>query len=201
MIAALMFFVLQAVVVLLLQMSESGIAPGTTLWIAFSAAGAVTYALTRLVYWRAHTAGVPRLFNDGAPRALLWGVAGGLVAAIAGLAYIEIAASLDLFPALRQASRLPDRAAAIGLAAIFEEFIFRGLIFGGLRRSLGLGAATLASAAIFAIVHPPMSVIPVFVMGVCAALIYERTRMLAAPMLVHAIYNAGVLGFQWNVMQ
>jgi membrane protease YdiL (CAAX protease family) len=31
--------------------------------------------------------------------------------------------------------------------------------------------------------------------------IYERTRMLAAPMLVHAIYNATVLGFQWNVMQ
>ena len=46
-----------------------------------------------------------------------------------------------------------------------------------------------------------MSVIPVFVMGVCAALIYERTRMLAAPMLVHAIYNAAVLGFRWNVMQ
>jgi membrane protease YdiL (CAAX protease family) len=208
MIAALMFFVLQAVVVLLLQVSESGIAPATMLWIAFCAAGAVTYALTRLVYWRAHTAGVPRLFNDGVPRALLWGVAGGVVAAIAGLAYIEIAAFLDLFPALRQASRLPDRATAIGLAAIavaaapiFEEFIFRGLIFGGLRRSLGLGAATLASAAIFAIVHPPMSVIPVFVVGVCTALIYERTKMLAAPMLVHAIYNAAVLGFQWNLMQ
>ena len=43
--------------------------------------------------------------------------------------------------------------------------------------------------------------IPVFVMGVCAAAIYERTRMLAAPILVHAIYNATVLGFQWNMMQ
>jgi ABC-2 type transport system permease protein len=164
--------------------------------------------VTRLVYWRAHTAGVPRVVDDGLPRALLWGVAGGVVAAIAGLAYIEIAASMDLLPSLRQANQPADHTAAIGLAAIaivaapvFEEFIFRGLIFGGLRRSLGLGAATLASAAIFAIVHPPMSVIPVFVMGVCAALIYERTRMLAAPMLVHAIYNAAVLGFQWNVMQ
>jgi membrane protease YdiL (CAAX protease family) len=62
-------------------------------------------------------------------------------------------------------------------------------------------AATFASAAIFAIVHPPMSVIPVFFMAVCAALIYERTKILAAPMTVHAVYNAAVLGFQWNVMQ
>ena len=46
-----------------------------------------------------------------------------------------------------------------------------------------------------------LAVIPVFVVGVCTALIYERTKMLAAPMLVHAIYNAAVLGFQWNLMQ
>jgi len=46
-------------------------------------------------------------------------------------------------------------------APIFEEFIFRGLIFGGLRRSLDLPVAAIASAAIFAIVHPPASVIPV----------------------------------------
>jgi hypothetical protein len=38
-------------------------------------------------------------------------------------------------------------------------------------------------------------------MGVCAARVYERTRILAGPMLVHAIYNAALLGLQWNVMQ
>jgi membrane protease YdiL (CAAX protease family) len=86
-------------------------------------------------------------------------------------------------------------------APIFEEFIFRGLIFGGLRRSLGFGAAAVASAAIFAIVHPPASVIPVFGLGLCAAFVYERTRMLAGPMIVHAVYNAVVVGFQWNLMQ
>jgi membrane protease YdiL (CAAX protease family) len=89
-------------------------------------------------------------------------------------------------------------ALAIVAAPVFEEFIFRGLIFARLQRSFGLWAATLASAAIFAIVHPPVSVVPVFVLGVCAALVYERIRMLAAPMLVHAIYNAAVVGFQWN---
>jgi ABC-2 type transport system permease protein len=34
----------------------------------------------------------------------------------------------------------------------------------------------------------------VFVLGVTAALVYERTRSLLAPMLVHAVYNACVIG-------
>jgi ABC-2 type transport system permease protein len=44
-------------------------------------------------------------------------------------------------------------------------------------------------------------VIPVFIVGACAALVYEHSKMLAAPMLLHAIYNAAVLGFQWNLMR
>jgi membrane protease YdiL (CAAX protease family) len=55
--------------------------------------------------------------------------------------------------------------------------------------------ATLASAAVFAIMHPPLALVPVFVLGVCTALVYERTRSLLAPMIVHAVYNAGVIGF------
>ena len=33
-----------------------------------------------------------------------------------------------------------------------------------------------------------------YFMGVCAALVYERTRSLLAPMIVHAVYNACVVG-------
>jgi len=83
---------------------------------------------------------------------------------------------------------------AVIAAPAFEEFIFRGLIFGGLRRSFGVWPATLASAAVFAILHPALAIAPVFVMGVCAALVYERTRSLLAPMIVHAVYNACVVG-------
>jgi membrane protease YdiL (CAAX protease family) len=52
------------------------------------------------------------------------------------------------------------------------------------------------SAALFAIVHPPLSMLPVFGLGLCTAFAYERSKGLAAPMLVHAIYNAVVLGYQ-----
>jgi ABC-2 type transport system permease protein len=183
MIAALMFFVVQALVLVFLQLAEAGIPIGTKVWIAFSAAGALTYAIMRLVYRWTRTSGVPRIFGPGLPRALLTGVAGGVVASLIGLAYIEIMAWMGKLPSLRQAIQANDMgfwlpALAIIAAPLFEEFIFRGLIFGGLRRSLGLGAATLVSAAIFAIVHPPMSVVPVFFMAICGALVYDRTKVL-----------------------
>ena len=208
-IAALVFFVLQALIAASeIALSSSQMLTPNMMWIAFCGAGAVTYAATRLIYWRARTNGVPRILNAGVPAALMWGVGGGVAAALAGLAYIEIAAALDVFPALHPTGAFAGLGAILWLAVvaivaapIFEEFIFRGLVFGGLRRSFGFAPAALASAAIFAVVHPPVSAIPVFIMGLCAALAYERTRMLAAPMAVHAIYNAAVLGFEWNVMQ
>jgi len=210
-IAALMFFVLQALVSLLELAAETGKSRTLTaamVWIAFTAAGAMTYGVMRLIYWRARTAGVPRVFGPHLGSTTLWGLGGGAAAAAGGLAYIAAARAFDWFPALRDAGHFAEPTTllwmgslAVVAAPIFEEFIFRGLIFGGLRRSLGFGAAAVASAAIFAIVHPPASVVPVFGLGLCTALVYERTRMLAGPMLVHATYNAVVVAFQWNLMQ
>ena len=59
----------------------------------------------------------------------------------------------------------------------------------------------LLATALFAIVHPPISALPVFMLGLLAALVYERTRMLLAPMLVHAIYNAAVMSYQWSSLR
>ncbi|WP_308410551.1 CPBP family intramembrane glutamic endopeptidase [Janthinobacterium sp. AD80] len=81
-------------------------------------------------------------------------------------------------------------------APLCEEFIFRGLIQGGLRRSLPAWQAIGIAAAIFAIMHPPASMLPVFVLGLCAGVAYERSGALLAPMLVHAAYNAAILAFQ-----
>ena len=78
-------------------------------------------------------------------------------------------------------------------APFFEEFIFRGLVYRGLRRSNGVWASALGSAAIFAIVHRPYSFVPVFAVGLICAFVFERTRMLWAPILVHMIYNGAVI--------
>jgi len=196
-IAAMLFFVAQGVAAAVII--GRGRVTGAAILIAFSIGGAVTYALMRYVYARAKTENVPRILAEGTSRPAL-GLAWGLTAAVFGLAYLYVIGSLGL---LDDVARDNKSYTELGLwviplgvvaAPIFEEFIFRGLIFGGLRRSFGLWPATLASAAVFAILHPPLAIVPVFALGVCTALVYERSRSLLAPMIVHAVYNACVIG-------
>lgn len=65
---------------------------------------------------------------------------------------------------------------------------------------MGSLPAMLASAALFAIMHPPLSMLPVFGLGLATAYAYERSKSLLTPMLVHAFYNAAVLCWQWYLM-
>ncbi|MEG1052298.1 MAG: CPBP family intramembrane glutamic endopeptidase, partial [Janthinobacterium sp.] len=65
-------------------------------------------------------------------------------------------------------------------------------------RSLPAWQAIGIAAALFAIVHPPAAMLPVFVLGLCTGLAYERSGSLLAPMLTHALYNAAMLGYQMN---
>ncbi len=197
-IAAMVFFVLQAVTALIIA-GRNGRVTGAVVLIAFVVGGGLTYLLMRSVYARAKTRDVPRMI--GAHNRPLLGIVAGLVtgAIAAGYLYgIDAAGWLD--DATTQKNALVKLWWALPLAVIaapvFEEFIFRGLIFGGLRRSFGLWPATLVSAALFAVMHPALSMIPVFILGACAALVYERTRSLLAPMLLHAVYNACALGAQ-----
>jgi len=196
-IATMLFFVAQGIAAAVII--GRGRVTGAALLIAFSIGGAISYALMRYVYARAKTEGVPHILSEGSSRPAL-GLVGGLAAAAFGLTYLFAIGSLGL---LDDVSSDSQSYASLGLwviplaviaAPVFEEFIFRGLIFGGLRRSFGVWPATLASAAVFAILHPALAIAPVFVMGICAALVYERTRSLLAPMIVHAVYNACVVG-------
>jgi ABC-2 type transport system permease protein len=200
-IAAMIFFVVQGVIALIVIKTEHQVS-GAALIAAYSIGGAAAYGLLRYIYWRSKTAEVPRTFGGDLSKSLGIGAACGVAAAVLGILYLAVLQRLDLTRELLQqatsavSGKLWIPLLAIVAAPIFEEFIFRGLIFGGLRRSMGALQAILASAAVFAIVHPPVSIIPVFGLGVCAAFAYERTKTLLAPMLAHAIYNAAVLGYQ-----
>ncbi|MBM3984157.1 MAG: CPBP family intramembrane metalloprotease, partial [Planctomycetes bacterium] len=123
--------------------------------------------------------------------------------ALAGVATPLVLSRIEVLSEALTASRqaLLDWPVALPLLAVLaaplcEEYIFRGLVFAGLRRSLPFVPAALASAAIFAIVHPPMSMGPVFLLGVLTATARERTGGLLAPMAVHAAFNAGSLAVQ-----
>jgi ABC-2 type transport system permease protein len=200
-IAAMIFFVLQGVVVAIVMSTQHRLSGGELIT-AYSIGGATAFILLRYIYWRVKTQDVPRILGAGIGRAIGTGAAAGILAAGGGILYLYVLKRLDLMQdLLREANsgmsgKVWIPILAIAAAPLFEEFIFRGLIFGGLRRSMGALPAILASAAVFAIVHPPASMIPVFGLGVCAAFAYERSRILLAPMLAHAIYNAAVIAYQ-----
>lgn len=201
-IAATLFFILQAIGVALFSNPR---APSLAVLVsAFAVAGVVVFALTRLIYWRTRTQGVPAILGGVAPAQALRLAAGlALPAVLGAIAYLLVLRHANLWPeALMQAVPAPANRIwllllAVGAAPLCEEFIFRGLIYGGLRRSMGVLPALCVSAALFAIMHPPVSMLPVFGLGLATAYAFERSKSLLAPMLVHAFYNAAVLGWQW----
>jgi ABC-2 type transport system permease protein len=201
-IAATAFFILQGIVMLVIARDPKAIDP-KSMTIAFAAAGALVYALMRHTYWRSKAAGVPAILRGGdVAQSLRHGALAAAVACVAGVGYLIVLHHSALWADVaRQAGASTGGRGwimllAVAAAPLCEEFIFRGLIYGGLRRSISAPRAMLMSAAVFAVVHPPLSMLPVFVLGLCTAWTYERSKSLLAPMLVHAAYNAVILGSQ-----
>lgn len=197
-IAALIFFVLQGISSVFMSLGDKELT-GKEVAIAFSIAGFVTYLALRLIYWRKGTSGVPKVFGEPLSRVLRWGIGFGLIAALVGYGYLFAALENDWFTeSLKQVQVKQNQETwwLFGLlviaAPLFEEFIFRGLIFNGLNRTWGIIGGAFASAAVFAIVHPPVAVVPVFILGLLTAISYAKTNALATPILVHGIYNFAI---------
>jgi membrane protease YdiL (CAAX protease family) len=72
---------------------------------------------------------------------------------------------------------------------IAEEILFRGILFATLRPRLGRVTAIVASSAAFALLHDTPVMFPVFVVGVCLAIVFDRTKSIAASGLVHVVHN------------
>jgi len=84
------------------------------------------------------------------------------------------------------------------VAPVFEEVIFRGLIFGYLRR-WNVPAAVLISTALFAIFHLPTLPVTQIVGGVVFAIAYQMGGSLMAPIVIHMLGNLAIftLSLPW----
>lgn len=81
---------------------------------------------------------------------------------------------------------------AVGLAPVVEELFFRGYVHGVLKAHTG-GYAVWLSALLFAGVHRyVINFLPLFVLGVALARLYERAGSLATAIVAHAAVNASV---------
>ncbi|HEY5793099.1 MAG TPA: CPBP family intramembrane glutamic endopeptidase [Chthoniobacterales bacterium] len=103
------------------------------------------------------------------------------------------------------AERLAIGALAVGVAPLTEELIFRGYLYGVLRKYRNRFWAMLVSAVTFAAIHVHLPAMPgLFVLALVLAVAYELTGSLWTPILMHACFNAVsvyVAIFHPNIME
>lgn len=176
---------------------EMGDAPTNHTWARFIA-GTIGFA----VAWNSH-----RILSVGIRRAEsppIWArqvginrpthaLAVGIAAAALGLGYGVLLRRLGYTPLIGLTPASAWRLAIDAVPVPFiEEMIFRGMVFVGLRRTLGPGQAIVASAILFAVMHPIPAMPAVFLVGVAAAFYVDRCGILLPGMIIHSLYNVGV---------
>jgi hypothetical protein len=91
----------------------------------------------------------------------------------------------------------------VTLAPLLEELFFRGMLYPVVRRSFGVTAAVLVTAAAFASIHGAQlgyawgPLLSIFVVGVVFTLVRERTSSVAASFLMHCGYNFALFATLW----
>lgn len=134
----------------------------------------------------------------GALRAgLVWGILAWLGATVVSAAS---AWALDLIgvdvtaQAAEQAIALVDPwvvvVAFVIMAPIAEEVFFRGVVFNAWLREGGRRWAFIGSSGLFALIHLSLVLlVPLFLLGLVLAWVYQRTGNLLAPIAMHATVN------------
>ncbi|KAJ7550133.1 hypothetical protein O6H91_07G085100 [Diphasiastrum complanatum] len=80
------------------------------------------------------------------------------------------------------------------LAPLLEETVFRGFLLTSLSKWMPTPAAIFLSSSAFAIAHLTPGEFPqLFALGVLLGFTYSQTRNLLTPMLVHSVWNSGVI--------
>jgi len=83
---------------------------------------------------------------------------------------------------------------AVFVAPVAEETIFRGYIYGVMKRYIGGIGAGLLSAGLFAAMHLNMAALPaLFVLALCLTLAYEATGSLLVNIFMHGFFNLSML--------
>jgi membrane protease YdiL (CAAX protease family) len=136
-------------------------------------------------------------------RLLLLGAAGGLVLGLFAHGYLLVLSHLPATAEIvrksqEQMAKIPNlkisyAVMAVAFAPFAEEYLFRGLLFRALDREWGGWHAVIGSAAFFAIYHPPLSWLPVGLLGIANALLFKKTGRLAPAVALHMVYNAVVV--------
>jgi membrane protease YdiL (CAAX protease family) len=83
---------------------------------------------------------------------------------------------------------------AVVVAPLAEEIFFRSFTYSALRKRFGILPGIVVTSAYFALIHDFFSYLPIFVLGVALAYLYERRQSIVAPVALHFFHNARVIG-------
>jgi membrane protease YdiL (CAAX protease family) len=87
--------------------------------------------------------------------------------------------------------------AAVIVAPLAEEVVFRGYLYPAAKRFCGRGGAILFSSLVFAAAHGHVvALLPLFLLAVILCLLYEFTGSILACMSVHFLFNAATVTIQ-----
>lgn len=87
--------------------------------------------------------------------------------------------------------------AAVIVAPICEEIVFRGYFYSASKKFLGPWAAGICSALVFAAAHGSLAaLLPLFIFGCVLVFVYEKTGSLWAPMALHFCFNGATVCVQ-----
>ena len=79
---------------------------------------------------------------------------------------------------------------AVILAPIVEEVLFRGLLYGALRKYFGIASAITVTSLVFALIHANVAAfLPIGLLSAILCGAYEKRGSIWDPMMVHALFN------------
>jgi membrane protease YdiL (CAAX protease family) len=88
--------------------------------------------------------------------------------------------------------------AAVIVAPLCEEIVFRGYLYPAAKRFVGPVTAMFCSALLFSLAHGSLAMLlPLFLLGFAFAWIYERTGSLWAPIFAHFCVNGSTVLIQF----
>ena len=80
---------------------------------------------------------------------------------------------------------------ACAIIPAVEEAVFRGILYRALRRHWSLAVSALGSAIVFAVAHGSApALLPIAILGMLYAYLYETSGSLVAPTVAHGAFNA-----------
>lgn len=92
--------------------------------------------------------------------------------------------------------------AAVLVAPISEEIVFRGYLYPAAKKFAGPWVAAICTGLIFGAAHGSLAaLLPLFIFGVVLAVLYEKTGSIWAPMAVHFCFNGATVAIQLLVRQ